>query len=146
MSTNTVTTHLSRAEVMAALTSLPQEMTGGGSAARATLIRIGLAMLRRIHEAFLIKMRGGTDDAGDRWAPLSPVTVAIRRRRRGISPQSKRLAAKRTKKLAPTRDLPPASRRARSIIKAAGTHFDKYGRDAEILHDTGVLLESLRDR
>lgn len=135
MSHDTVHTSLSRAEVMAALQALPQEMTGGSTAARTTLIRVGLAMLRVIHSAFLLKMRGGTDDAGDRWAPLSPVTVAIRRRRRGIKPLKKRFEPVSVR---------PEVRRARSIIRGASTSYDKYDRDAEILHDTGLLLESLR--
>ena len=141
MSQHTVTTRMSRAKVMAALTALPQEMTGAGSAARDLLTRVGLAMLRRIHGAFLVKMRGGTDEAGDRWAPLSPVTIAMRLRRRGIGSPKKRSRAKR--KVVLSGDISPAHQRARAIIRSAGARYDKYGRDAEILHDTGRLLLSL---
>lgn len=143
MSQSTVLTNLTRAEAIEALMSLPQEMTGGRRAARATLVRLGLAMLRKIHEAFLVKMRGGTDDAGDRWAPLSPVTIAMRRRKRGGTSSKKGRAPGRQRK-ASADDLTPTQRRTRAVIKGAGSHFDKYGRDAEILHDTGKLLESLR--
>lgn len=138
MSNDTINTNLSRAEVIAALQALPQGMTGGSEAARRTLIRIGLAMLRIIHGAFIVKMHGGTDDAGDRWAPLSPVTVARRRKKR--------------EKREEVEDLPPivggvqatAHRRARSIIKGSNSSYNKYSRDSEILHDSGLLLESLR--
>ncbi len=125
---------------MAALSALPQGMTGGSAPAHDTLQRIGLAIFRVIYDAFLVKMRGGTDDAGDRWAPLSPVTVAIRQRRRGVGPPRKR---SRYRKFTQN-DLSPAQRRLRSITKGAGASYDKYGRDYEILHDRGRLLESLR--
>jgi len=101
-------------------------------------------MLRKIHEAFLVKMCGGTDEAGDRWVPLSPVTVAIRRRRRDKSSPSRKTRDRSKRNRTEQEHIPTSKRRTRSIIKGAGTSYDKYGRDEEILHDTGLLLESLR--
>lgn len=37
-----------------------------------------LVILGKIQESFVIKSEGGTDDLGIRWAPLSPVTLALR--------------------------------------------------------------------
>ena len=49
--------------------------TGAGHAVQDLQIRAGLAALDEIQRAFRVKMRGGTDAAGLRWKPLSPVTV-----------------------------------------------------------------------
>lgn len=48
--------------------------------ARSLQLRIGLVLMSKIRQAFVTKARGGTDEAGIRWAPLLPRTV---RRRRG---------------------------------------------------------------
>lgn len=72
----------SRATVVAAVGHLPQEARGSGAVAKAMMVRLGLTLLGRIRAAFVTKSRGGTDEAGDRWAPLSPKTIAYGRRHR----------------------------------------------------------------
>ena len=42
-------------------------------------MRVGVAALSVLKEAFIVKARGGTDEAGIKWAPLSPITLARRR-------------------------------------------------------------------
>lgn len=64
------------------MSNIPQEARGGGSTANAMMVRCGVAALRRIRAAFVVKSHGGTDEAGDRWAPLKPETIAYSRRHR----------------------------------------------------------------
>lgn len=52
---------------------------------RAFWVRIGLQALSIIKDAFLIKARGGTDAAGLKWPPLSPYTIAYKRRHPGFN-------------------------------------------------------------
>jgi len=52
---------------------------GGGAAARALQIRVGLSVLTKVKQAFLLKARGGSDVTGLRWKPLAPLTIALRR-------------------------------------------------------------------
>lgn len=40
---------------------------------------LGVALLSRVQQAFLIKSRGGVGDDGIKWAPLLPSTIAQRR-------------------------------------------------------------------
>lgn len=114
MSETTIHSNATHDAIVEAITRLPHEATGGGTAARALMTRIGMTVLSRIKRAFVVKARGGTDDAGDRWAPLAPYTIAMR--------------GARTK-----------AERARRM-----KNFDKYSnRTVEILRDTGMLLNSL---
>lgn len=128
---------------------------------RALLLRIGLTLLGRIKRAFIVKARGGTDEAGDRWQALSPKTVAYSRR--GRSKTEKKRATRPSQALTKKQqerwwemyrrslarfkgDKSAAARVAWTILKAEGatTLFDKYGgRRVEILRDTGLLLNSL---
>lgn len=78
----TIYVRASQVEIEAVIATLPQEATGGGPIARAMMERIGEAALGQVHSAFLVKMAGATDEAGDRWAPLKPETVAYGRRHR----------------------------------------------------------------
>lgn len=116
----------------------------------------------RIRRAFMIKSHGGTDDAGDRWAPLSPKTVAYSRRGvrgsgRGRRPSQALSEKQRTRwwdlyrqgLVIFKRDKGAAARRAWSILKREGatTLFDKYGsRRVTILYDTGALYHSIKVR
>ena len=52
--------------------------------------RCGAAILSRILRAFVVKARGGTDEAGEQWAPLSPRTLAYGRRAKRTATESKR--------------------------------------------------------
>jgi hypothetical protein len=94
MSETTVYTRATRAELLAILSRLPEEARGGSPAAQNMMTRCGVAALTRIHAAFIVKSRGGTDESGERWRPLSPITIAYRRRHRGVPPPKDR-AAKR---------------------------------------------------
>jgi hypothetical protein len=79
----TINTSKSTARVLNAIARLPQVASGvmpPHLLANAILIRIGLAVLGRIKTAFVVKSRGGTDDTGLRWKPLSPHTIAYHRR------------------------------------------------------------------
>jgi hypothetical protein len=67
-------------ELYAVLNSLPAVARHAAPALR---LRAATALLGRIKTAFVVKARGGTDAAGDRWKPLSPYTIARRRRGRG---------------------------------------------------------------
>lgn len=142
--TSTIHVRASRESVRAAIHSLPQGVVADAGAAKEQALEdAGIAILARIHEAFITKSKGGTDDAGDRWAPLSPVTLAIRQRKYGSSP-----VPSRKRKAGGQRydDVPPARRRLQNIIKGKGrtptrNRYDGLRRD--ILVDTGALLDSL---
>ncbi len=49
------------------------------SRSAALQVRLGLTLLGRIKNAFVVKAKGGTDDAGLRWKPLAPLTLRLRR-------------------------------------------------------------------
>ncbi len=83
----------SRRQVMRVLSMLPRIASGQSSAAggvgylrQSLLTRIGLTALSFIKIAFVQKARGGTDEAGERWKPLSAYTIARRRHPRGGKP------------------------------------------------------------
>lgn len=120
---------------------------------------LGRTILHRVSAAFVTKSRGGTDEAGDRWEPLSPKTVAYGRgdRTKGSSsdrPSQALTAAQRVRWWQVYRqqkarfggDKGRAARFAWTVVKGMGavTLFDKYSkRHVEILRDTGGLLDSL---
>jgi hypothetical protein len=73
----------SSAELHRLLSLVPSSASGSGttlSAAQILQVRVGLAALSRIKQAFVLKSQGGTDESGDRWAPLSKKTIAYSRR------------------------------------------------------------------
>lgn len=141
-------------------------MRQGSPAAQAVLIRAGMALLGRIKAAFVVKARGGTDEAGERWQPLSPRTIAYRRSGRGRGGRT-RTEKKRSSR--PSQSLNTKQqarwwevyRRQLAIYKGNKAHaaavawivlkregaktlLDKYGNlQVEILRDTGLLLNSL---
>jgi hypothetical protein len=61
-----------------------QPAYGTAQAQRGLLVRLGVALLERIHTAFVVKARGGTDDCGLKWKALSPSTIAYSRRHPGV--------------------------------------------------------------
>jgi hypothetical protein len=138
-----------------------------GTIADAMMTRVGLTILGRIRTAFVVKARGGTDEAGESWKPLSPKTIAYSKTR-----QRGRGGRTRTEKGRPVRpsqaldnkqqarwwevyrrqlaiykgDKRHAAAVAWLVLKREGakTLLDKYGhRQVEILRDTGLLLNSL---
>lgn len=170
MTENTIHIRATRAQLRQALAQIPAAASGGGATADAMMTRCGMALLGRIKQAFIAKSRGGMDEAGDSWQPLSPETIAYsktRSRGRGgrtkaekgrPSRPSQALSANQQARwwklyrqgLAMFRLGPDpqasAARRAWAILKREGaqTLLDKYGhRQVDILRDTGLLLNSL---
>ena len=163
MPDQTVHVAATRAELRQLLATLPKV----AGASDAVLTAVGLAALGRIRRAFITKARGGTDEAGDSWTPLSPKTIAYsatRQRGRGgrTKAEKKRAAfpsqalnAKQQARwwevyrraLAQYRgDKGHAAAVAWVVLKREGatTLLQKYGgRKVEILRDTGLLLNSL---
>lgn len=146
--------------IKAAVLSVPSRATQGESLADAMLLRVGTVLLGHIRRNFLIKASGGTDETGDKWQPLSPKTIAYRTRRtkteRGRNARPSQALTKKQQErwwevyrrnLARFKgDKGHAAAAAWLVLKGEGarTLVDKYGyRRAEILRDTGLLLDSL---
>ncbi len=93
MAEQVVYVRASRADILQAIAAIPNAARGGGAAVTAMMVRLGLTALGHIRQAFIAKARGGTDEAGDRWKPLSPTTIAYSRRHRKKqgSPQQSRV-------------------------------------------------------
>lgn len=132
-----------------------------GAAGRGLMLRVGLAALGRVRRAFVAKARGGADETGLSWKPLSPRTVAysrkhpgMPRKRPGTRPSWALTAAQRARwKGLFARyvrvfrgDAAHAAAVAWAVLKKEGakTVLGRYGSaKAEILRDTGLLLNSL---
>lgn len=152
-----------RDEVRKALMSVPKVAVSGGAGADPIMARCGLTALGRIRRAFIEKARGGTDEAGERWQPLSPATIAYRRRHPGVPGPKVRAAFRPSWALTNSqRDnwwslyaqglamfkgaKSSAAKRAWAVLKTQGaqTLISKYGNaEVDILRDTGLLLSSL---
>lgn len=148
-------------DVREALQSVPQEVWRGAGA-DALLQRVGMALLGHIKRAYVTRARGGTDEAGYRWAPLKPATIAYGRggysraeRGRNARPSRGLDARQQERWWALYRqglaiydgDKGAAAKRAWGILKGEGatTLFDKYsGRIVEILRSTGRLYNSIQ--
>lgn len=83
-----------RERLLAELRAIPSVLAGkssdpGGLVATALRV-LGIEAMTIIKDAFVVKSRGGTDEAGIAWPPLKPTTIAYGRRHPG-------LAAKRTR-------------------------------------------------
>lgn len=158
----TIYVRAGRADIMRVLSQLSTTACTRGPIADAMMTRCGLAALGRIKEAFVVKARGWMDAAGDKWPPLSPATIAYRRRAGRTNAEKKRAAIPSqalNKKQQERwwhlyrqglamfkRDKAHAAARAWFILKQEGvmTLLDKYGNmQVEILRDTGILLNSL---
>lgn len=137
---------------------------------RPVLTRGAVALLAKIQAAFVIKARGGTDEAGIKWAPLKRATVAARRatrdelralgvggrRVRGLLTPAQDAEWRRTfartlgqmrgRGMEEAEAMGVAARVAWAKVKAMGakTRLELLGgRAVEILRDTGRLLRSL---
>ena len=79
----TIHTSKSPAEVFAILSGLPQVLAGRApdphSIARGLALRIAVAFFELVSDAFIVKARGGVDDAGVKWPPLSRSYLAYGR-------------------------------------------------------------------
>lgn len=145
---------------------LPDEVREGRVNSRAILQKAGEIALDHVKRAFLTKSKGGTDEAGDRWKPLLPETIAYSRRVRGGKGRTKPELARNARpsqalnKKQQSRwwdlyrqglrmfkgDKSHAARRAWFILKGEGatTLFDKYSHEkVDILYDTGELFGSI---
>lgn len=162
-----VYTSLPRNDVLRLLERLPSSIQRSSSdiadPVRVLLVRIGLAALFRIQKAFIVKSRGGTDETGLRWAPLSPRTIAYSRRHPGLPKRRPRRQYHPSYALTKKQrdrwwtiykrslaryagDKAHAARAAWFVLKQEGatTLFDRYSKtQVDILRDTGLLLNSL---
>jgi len=152
-----------RAQVLKTLASIPSAVRQGGAASNAMMASVGQAALTCIHKAFIVKSRGGTDDAGERWQPLSPKTIAYSRSHPGLPSPAVRANYRPSYALTYLQrlewwgvyrgalsyhkgDKSIAARIAWAFMKRSGvmTLFDKYAHThVNILHDTGLLFNSL---
>lgn len=82
----TATFRGNRDDLRRALRSLPQILSGRApdpfGIARQVQLRLGVALLSKVQQAFLVKSRRGTGDDGVKWAELAPATIAARTRTR----------------------------------------------------------------
>lgn len=153
MTIQTVYVHMSKARLLQKLYAIPRLAKQDGAP---ILRRMGAAIFRRIQKAFITKSRGGTDDAGERWRPLSRITILKRLRKKRPTtdrPSSSLTAGQRQQwwafyraALARFHEKDIAAKIAWTQLKRVGGvgHFDKYGADAvPILRDTEELLNSL---
>jgi hypothetical protein len=165
-------TRAGRAEVLRLLGSLGAVLAGtrgapagAGAAAGAVPVRLGLAALGFLHEAFAVKGAGGTDAAGLRWAPLRPATVAYSRNHPGLPGKRRRAPYRPSYALSKGQrerwwrfyreglaryagDKAHAAAAAWVRLTAAGrnpTLMERYGSaPVKILHATGALESSLK--
>ena len=79
--------------------------------AEGLLLRVGMTLLGKMQDAYVKKSEGGTDDMGIQWQPLSPVTLALRRKEAG---------ARTVERLKAQFDQLPATRR--TLIT---THYER---------------------
>ncbi len=96
MAENVVHFRGTRQQLHSLISTLPRILSGHVSdptgLTRGLQLRIGVQALSLIKEAFVAKARGGSDEAGDSWPPLSKKYVAYHRRHPGLA--SKRAQAK----------------------------------------------------
>ena len=157
----TVYLRTSSAAIREAISKLPQQLKNDSAVSGAIMTRVGMAALGHIKKAFVDKARGGADEAGERWAPLSRRTIAYSRR--GRTGAERKRAPRPSQALNRSQsdrwwelyrqgkamykgDKSRAAKRAWVILKSEGaqTLLDKYGnRQVEILRDTGPLFNSL---
>lgn len=143
----------SRSELRNILGNLGPQLSGSasdtGGMAREFATALGVGLLSEVKDAYIEKARGGTDDMGIKWDPLSPVTIA-NRRSGGTPGERKRqqIVARETKKQAERfgGDKKRAKIAAQRLAtKQTGmTKLQTLGnRDVEILRDTGILFNSI---
>jgi hypothetical protein len=93
---------------------------------RAMLIRVAMTAQSRIRRAFVVKSGGGTDETGEKWAPLAPITVAHRNYKK----------AKKNRRISFDMFL--------RQVQADQSIVTRYSKpDVMILRDRGLLLNSL---
>jgi phage gpG-like protein len=75
----TVQVRATRDDIRREIVNLVSTAKAGGHVADAVMSRVGNAVLKHVSRAFSVKARGGTDEAGERWQPLSRYTIARRK-------------------------------------------------------------------
>ena len=164
----------SRDELLALMSRLPAILSGQTAdplgIARGLQLRLGVALMSKVQQAFVVKSRGGTGEDGIRWAPLTRATIAGRRttaterraagvggrRTRGLlTPAQDRrwrtiFATRRARLILSGMSPGAASSRAAAIawavLKSEGavTRLQVFGgRQVDTLRDTGELFRSL---
>lgn len=158
-----------RLSLMAEIRSLPALLAGRGvdpaGVVATALQAVGVEALSIIKGAFVVKAGGSEDEAGIKWAPLSPKTIAYGRRHGPALTRKRAAAAKVGRQRRPlltaqqdrrwraiyagalAKGMKPgdAAARAWAILKSQGgqTILGKYGdAPAQPLRDTGRLLNS----
>lgn len=162
MSDINLQTSMSEEELRKAITLIPKSIRGNSVTSKSILKECGKVILSHVRKAFLTKSKGGTDESGDRWAPLKPSTIVQRlsntrtrtEKKRNTRP-SQALNSKQQDRwwnlykqgLAIYKgNKVSAAKRAWFILKQEGvnTLIDKYGsRKVDILYNTGSLFKSI---
>ena len=161
-----------RADLARYLRAIPTALSGGPDPlgiARGIQLRVGVAVLSCVQQAFVVKSRGGAGDDGIKWAPLARATVAQRRTsaadRRSLGITGKRVRGLLTpaedrrwraifgSRLAQLRQVmgegeakARAAQIAWGVLKSEGakTKLEVLGgRTVDILRDTSKLFRSL---
>jgi hypothetical protein len=138
-----------------AINSLYQGEYQGGIGSEPMFRECGTIILGHIRRSFMTKSHGGTDEAGERWKPLSPKTIVYSRRSGSKTRPSESLNKQQSERwwslyrqgLAMFKgDKSHAARRAWFVVKKEGatTLFDKYQHsNVSILYNTGKLFDSI---
>jgi hypothetical protein len=75
--------HGTRDELRRLLRELPRILAGHApdplGVAKGLQLRLGVALLSKVQQAFVVKSRGGTGDDGIKWPPMKPASIAQRR-------------------------------------------------------------------
>lgn len=127
------TVHLraSRDDVLGRLRQLPAMAAGrtseGREASRGLALRLGVVTMSFLKEAFIIKARGGVDAAGEKWAPLSPVTIRKRLSKGRLGKKQLPLKVRRALErfIAAKAEYIKAAKRAGGFKKAKQSTMDK---------------------
>lgn len=157
MAGNVVDVRTGAKNLEATLRQLPKLVQSPGmarDAMNALKVRVGLQALSFIRQAFIVKAKGGTDEAGERWPPLQRSTIAYSRRHPGVLFPGKKRAPFRpswmlTKKQRArwwALNAQVGAAMAWVILKSEGakTIIGEYGdTKVETLRDKGLLLNSL---
>lgn len=92
--TATIRTRATKAQVMSALNEIPKIVAGKTSDAKGLKEHFygvyARHLFRKIHKAFLAKSKGGSDELGNSWKPLTDTTI-----RRRTTSRSRKLALSR---------------------------------------------------
>lgn len=138
-----------RTTVRRAVYALAAALSGHGSEfadmARTVQAAVGAEALRIIQEAYLVKSKGGTDAAGDRWAELAVRTIEGRLRRLGSPTRAgaMRGVVLAAEKLQRTRKGSKGRERALRGYQRAQEKAGKAFGPLDILNAGGRLYESL---